>query len=100
MCEGGRKRKIRPSGLWALRYMHDPKAGDGLIAAYGKDQRQGIERADADDLGAHYKKRPITTVPGGGVRVLTRMGLTTKPLNGNRRGKVKDFLMREWNKNR
>lgn len=48
--------------LWALRYMHDPKAVDGLIAAYGKTNDETL------------KKQIITT--------LARLDKTEAPYEG------------------
>ena len=42
--------------LWALRYMHDPKAVDGLIAAYKKTNDQELKKNIIITLARLYKK--------------------------------------------
>jgi len=42
--------------LWALRYMHDPKAVDGLIAAYQQTKNQKIKDQILVTLSRLYKK--------------------------------------------
>lgn len=42
--------------LWALRYMHDPKAVDGLIAAYKKTNDKELKKQIINTLTRLYKK--------------------------------------------
>jgi putative heme-binding domain-containing protein len=42
--------------LWALRYMHDPKAVDGLIAAYQRTQDEALKKQILVTLARLYKK--------------------------------------------
>ncbi|MFD1167031.1 hypothetical protein ACFQ2C_15590 [Sphingobacterium daejeonense] len=42
--------------LWALRYMHDARAVDGLIAAYGKTKDQNLKNKILQTLARLYKK--------------------------------------------
>lgn len=42
--------------LWALRYMHDPRAVEGLIAAYGKTKDQKLKDKILVTLARLYKK--------------------------------------------
>lgn len=42
--------------LWALRYMHDPRAVEGLIAAYGKTKDQKLKSKILTTLARLYKK--------------------------------------------
>jgi len=42
--------------LWALRYMHDPKAANGLIAAYKKSKDEVLKKEIITTLARIYKK--------------------------------------------
>ncbi len=42
--------------LWALRYMHDPKAVSGLITAYGQANDEAVKRQMLVTLSRLYKK--------------------------------------------
>ncbi|TJZ52515.1 c-type cytochrome [Sphingobacterium olei] len=44
--------------LWALRYMHDTRAVDGLIAAYGKTKDQKLKDKILVTLARLYKQEP------------------------------------------
>ncbi|QDK82096.1 c-type cytochrome [Spirosoma sp. KCTC 42546] len=42
--------------LWALRYMHDPKAVDGLLSAYQRTQDEALKKQILTTLARLYKK--------------------------------------------
>jgi putative heme-binding domain-containing protein len=42
--------------LWALRYMHDPKAVDGLIAAYQQTKDEALQKQILTTLSRLYRK--------------------------------------------
>lgn len=42
--------------LWALRYMHDPEAVDGLIAAYQRTEDEELQKQILSTLSRLYKK--------------------------------------------
>ena len=84
--------------LWALRYMHDPKAVDGLIAAYGKSQDAALKAHILTTLGRLYK----TEAPYDGswwwsTRPDTH-GPYYKPITWEASDKINAFLAEEWNK--
>ncbi|MBO9637141.1 MAG: c-type cytochrome [Siphonobacter aquaeclarae] len=42
--------------LWALRYLHSPKAVDGMIAAYGRTSDAGLKKQILTTLGRIYQE--------------------------------------------
>lgn len=84
--------------LWALRYMHDQKAVDGLIAAYGKLQDEALKAQILTTLGRVYK----TEAPYDGswwwsTRPDTH-GPYYKPITWAASDKINAFLTEEWSK--
>ncbi len=84
--------------LWALRYMHDQKAVDGLIAAYSKSQDETLKAQILTTLGRLYK----TEAPYDGswwwsTRPDTH-GPYYKPITWAASDKINAFLTEEWNK--
>jgi putative heme-binding domain-containing protein len=84
--------------LWALRYMHDPKAVEGLIAAYQQAENQELKNQILTTLSRLYKKeapydgswwwstRPDTHGP-----YYKAIGWEASPI-------IEKFLKKEWNK--
>ncbi|MGC4039017.1 MAG: c-type cytochrome [Chitinophagaceae bacterium] len=84
--------------LWALRYMHDPKAVAGLIAAYDKPENQAIKTEILTTLGRLYN---IETPYNGTWWWSTRPdghGPYYKPMTWESSDTIKAFLMKEWTK--
>ena len=84
--------------LWALRYMHDPRAVDGLIAAYGKTGDKEMKSKILATLARLYK----TEAPYDGswwwsTRPDTH-GPYYKPITWASSDKIKSLLTTEWNK--
>ena len=84
--------------LWALRYMHDTKAVEGLIAAYGKSQDETLKTQILTTLGRLYK----TEAPYDGswwwsTRPDTH-GPYYKPITWEASDKINTFLIEQWNK--
>src|SRR5690606_5599066 len=84
--------------LWALRYMHDAKAVDGLIAAYGRLQDETLKDQILTTLARLYK----TEAPYDGswwwsTRPDTH-GPYYKPIAWAASDKINAFLTEEWNK--
>ncbi|HTN08237.1 DUF7133 domain-containing protein [Agriterribacter sp.] len=84
--------------LWALRYMHDPKAVDGLIAAYEKSQDKDLRSKILATVARLYK----TEAPYDGswwwsTRPDTH-GPYYKPVTWAASDKINAFLTEEWNK--
>jgi putative heme-binding domain-containing protein len=81
--------------LWALRYMHDAKAVDGLIAAYGKTSDQALKAKLLTGLARLYKKEAPyrghtwwSTRPDG-------HGPYYEAIEWEESAKIKDFLSAE-----
>ena len=97
-CVAALDAKNAELALWALRYMHDPRAVDGLIAAYGKTGDQDVKNKILTTLGRLYK----TEAPYDGswwwsTRPDTH-GPYYKPITWGSSDKIKSFLTTEWNK--
>lgn len=84
--------------LWALRYMHDPRAVDGLIAAYGKSNDKALKEQILTTLGRIYKKEADYDGSWWWSTRPDTHGPYYKAIEWESSGKVKDFLMQEWNK--
>ncbi|HRN56230.1 MAG TPA: c-type cytochrome, partial [Agriterribacter sp.] len=84
--------------LWALRYMHDPKAVDGLIAAYEKSQDLELkDRIRATLARLYQKEAPYDGSWWWSTRPDTH-GPYYKPITWEASGKIKTFLTDQWNK--
>ena len=84
--------------LWALRYMYDQKAVDGLIAAYNQTQSKNLKDNILTTLGRLYNKE---TPYDGSTWWSTRPdghGPFYKPTNWEGSAKIKSFLEGEWAK--
>lgn len=84
--------------LWALRYMYDPKAADGLIAAYNQSTDKELKNKILITLGRLYN---METPYDGSTWWSTRPdghGPFYKPTTWAGSGKIKSFLMQEWSK--
>ncbi len=83
--------------LWALRYMHDPKAVDGMIAAYGKTSDKALKEQILTTLGRIYKKEADYDGSWWWSTRPDTHGPYYKAVEWESSAKVKDFLMKEWN---
>ena len=82
--------------LWALRYMHDPKAVDGLIQAYKASTSEELKSQILTTLGRLYQKED--QYDGSwwwGTRPDTH-GPYYKPITWESSDKIKAFLLEEW----
>ncbi|MDR7130886.1 putative heme-binding domain-containing protein [Algoriphagus sp. 4150] len=83
--------------LWALRYMHDPKAVDGLIKAYGNTEDMELKAEILGTLSRLYKKEaPYDGSWWWGTRPDTH-GPYYKGITWESSDKIKDFLIGERN---
>ncbi|MEN2282417.1 heme-binding protein [Algoriphagus sp. SE2] len=84
--------------LWALRYMHDPKAVDGLIAAYEKSDDQALKDEVLSTLSRLYKEEaPYDGSWWWSTRPDTH-GPYYKAIEWESSSKIKDFLLQELSK--
>lgn len=83
--------------LWALRYMHDPKAVNGLIAAYGKTSDKALKEQILTTLGRIYKKEADYDGSWWWSTRPDTHGPYYKAIEWESSAKVKDFLMKEFN---
>jgi putative heme-binding domain-containing protein len=84
--------------LWALRYMHEPKAVDGLIAAYKKTNNNELKKQIITTLSRLYKKESPqeglfwwSTRPDG-------HGPYYRVMDWESSAAIKKVLTEEWNK--
>ena len=82
--------------LWALRYMHDPKAVDGLIAAYSKTSDKALKDQILTTLGRIYKKEADYDGSWWWSTRPDTHGPYYKAVEWESSAKVKDFLMKEF----
>ncbi|MDR6806108.1 putative heme-binding domain-containing protein [Dyadobacter sp. BE34] len=83
--------------LWALRYMHDPKAVDGLITAYGKTSDKVLKEQILTTLGRIYKKEADYDGSWWWSTRPDTHGPYYKAVEWESSAKVKDFLTKEFN---
>jgi putative heme-binding domain-containing protein len=84
--------------LWALRYMHDPKAVSGLIAAYGQAKNEALKKQILTTLGRLYKQEaPYDGSWWWSTRPDTH-GPYYKAVTWGSSDAIKSFLIQEWNK--
>lgn len=82
--------------LWALRYMHDPKAVDGLIAAYHHTQDAALKTQVLTTLARlHHEEAPYDGTWWWGTRPDTH-GPYYKPVDWESSGKIKTLLVQQW----
>ena len=84
--------------LWALRYMHDPKAVDGLIAAYRKSGDAALKSQILSTLARLYQ---METPYDGTWWWSTRPdshGPYYKPMTWASSDTIKSLLIAEWNR--
>lgn len=84
--------------LWALRYMHDPKAVDGLMTAYQKTQDPALKNNILITLARLYQKEaPYDGTTWWSTRPDTH-GPYYKAITWEASQKISHFLTDEWNK--
>ena len=89
--------------LWAMRYMHDPKAVDGLIAAYqeakeNETDNQALQQKILVTLARLYQKEADYDASWWwGTRPDTH-GPYYRPVTWESSDKIKEVLMTEWQK--
>ncbi|KAA5542448.1 DUF7133 domain-containing protein [Adhaeribacter rhizoryzae] len=84
--------------LWALRYMHDTKAVDGLIAAYQQAQDENLKKEILTTLSRLYQKEaPYDGSWWWSTRPDTR-GPYYKPIAWEASPKIQKLLKDEWQK--
>ncbi|GHB76998.1 DUF7133 domain-containing protein [Persicitalea jodogahamensis] len=82
--------------LWALRYMHDPKAVNGLIGAYGKATDKALKTQILSTLARLYhKEAPYDGSWWWSTRPDTH-GPYYKTVTWESSPEIKSFLMKEW----
>ncbi|MCF0059290.1 c-type cytochrome [Dyadobacter sp. CY356] len=84
--------------LWALRYMHDPKAVDGLIAAYKKSSDPELKKQILVTLGRLYKKEADYDGSWWWSTRPDSHGPYYKAVTWESSPEIKTFLTGEWNK--
>lgn len=84
--------------LWTLRYMHSPKAVEGLIASYNKASDPGLKKEILSTLSRLYKKEAPylgeywwSTRPDGHGPYYNTIEWESSPL-------IRQTLVNEWNK--
>ncbi len=83
--------------LWALRYLHDPKAVDGLILAYGNTHDKALKEQILTTLGRIYKKEAEYDGSWWWSTRPDTHGPYYKAVEWEASPKVKEFLMKEFN---
>jgi putative heme-binding domain-containing protein len=84
--------------LWALRYMHEPKAVDGLITAYKGSNNEGLKKRILSTLSRLYKKEaPYDASWWWSTRPDTQ-GPYYKPVAWESSEKIEELLQEEWEK--
>lgn len=84
--------------LWSLRYMHDPKAADGLISAYKQTEDEALKEEILSTLSRLYKKEaPYDGSWWWGTRPDTK-GPIYKGITWESSQKIEELLKDEWEK--
>ncbi|MGV3642434.1 MAG: HEAT repeat domain-containing protein, partial [Adhaeribacter sp.] len=87
-----------PLALWALRYMHDPKAVDGLIKAYGQAREEGRRKEILTTLSRLYhREAPYDGSWWWSTRPDTH-GPYYKGIAWQASPAIESFLKQEWEK--
>ncbi|GAB3689895.1 hypothetical protein GCM10027592_06770 [Spirosoma flavus] len=84
--------------LWALRYMHDPKAVAGLIAAYKHTQNEALKKQILVTLSRLYRKEADYDGSWWWSTRPDTHGPYYKTVTWESSPMIKDFLVEEWNK--
>ncbi|HRP57442.1 c-type cytochrome [Agriterribacter sp.] len=84
--------------LWALRYMHDAKAVDGLIEAYGKSQDETLKAQILTTLARLYKTEASYDGSWWWSTRPDTHGPYYKPMKWASSDKINAFLTEEWEK--
>lgn len=84
--------------LWALRYMHDPKAVDGLIGAYGKTQDTALKSRILTTLARLYKMEPPYDGTWWWSTRPDSHGPYYKPVTWESSDKIHTLLLGEWSR--
>lgn len=92
-CVGAIGTKNSTLALWALRYMHDPKAVDGLISAFKKAENEDLKKEILFTLARLYQKEaPYDGTWWWGTRPDTH-GPYYKPVTWESSNKIKTLLI-------
>ena len=84
--------------LWALRYMHDPKAVNGMLVAYEKTSDKALKTNILSTLARLYKEEaPYDGSWWWSTRPDTH-GPYYKAITWESSPEIKTFLLKEWNK--
>ncbi|WP_234733882.1 DUF7133 domain-containing protein [Tellurirhabdus bombi] len=84
--------------LWALRYMHDSKAVNGLIAAYTKSSDEKLKKDIVNTLARLYKKEAVYDGSWWWSTRPDTHGPYYKAVVWESSPAIKEVLMQEWNK--
>ncbi|GLU56595.1 hypothetical protein Dfri01_60560 [Dyadobacter frigoris] len=84
--------------LWALRYMHDPKAVDGLIAAYKKSSDPELKKQILVTLARLYKKEADYDGSWWWSTRPDSHGPYYKAVTWESSPEIKNILTEEWNR--
>jgi putative heme-binding domain-containing protein len=84
--------------LWALRYMHDPKAVNGLIAAYKQTKDEALKKQILTTLSRLYKKEADYDGSWWWSTRPDSHGPYYKAITWESSPAIKDILTQEWNK--
>lgn len=84
--------------LWALRYLHDPKAVSGLIAAYQRTQDEALKKQIITTLSRLYKKEADYDGSWWWSTRPDTHGPYYKAITWESSGAIKEFLITEWKK--
>ncbi len=83
--------------LWALRYMHDPKAVAGLIAAYRQSQDTALQTEILSTLGRLYNEEALYDGSWWWSTRPDTHGPYYKPITWAGSDSIKAFLVDVWN---
>ena len=84
--------------LWALRYMHDPKAVSGLVAAYGKSNDEKLKKEIISTLSRLYMKEADYDGSWWWSTRPDTHGPYYKGVTWESSPVIKELLMKEWQK--
>lgn len=84
--------------LWALRYLHDPKAVDGLITAYQKTQDSNLKMQILSTLARLYQKEASYDGTSWWSTRPDTHGPYYKGTTWESSPKIKNFLTEEWDR--
>ncbi len=84
--------------LWALRYMHDSKAANGLMAAYQRTNDESLKKQILTTLSRIYKKEADYDGSWWWSTRPDTHGPYYKAITWESSAAIKDFLVAEWQK--